>query len=96
MINVTCCNRDCGVDFGIPEHIERQARRDAGRRVVCPNGHGFVYQDSEPDRLRKEIERLNAQVVRKQEYVESLERENTTYLKRVRYWKGIAHRKGRK
>jgi hypothetical protein len=62
MITVHCIDRSCGVEFGIPEHVERQARRDPDRRICCPTGHPFIYQDSDPDRLRKRIEELEREV----------------------------------
>ena len=61
-VNVTCADLTCGVEFGIPEHIERQARRDSNRLVHCPNGHRFYYFDSEPEKLRKKISELESKV----------------------------------
>jgi hypothetical protein len=86
MISVTCVDRTCGVVFGIPEHIETQARRDHERMVHCPNGHRFYYTDSEPEKLRKQIASLEARLATA---LASRDR----YLTLERYWRGRAHRK---
>jgi hypothetical protein len=95
MVTVTCVHRSCGVSFGIPEHIEAQARRDPQRSVACPNGHTFVYVDSEPDKLRKRIVDLEATVERWKQATESEGRRTELQRRRTAYWKGIAHRKAR-
>ncbi len=93
MVTVTCIHRSCGVPFGIPEHIEQQARRDPQRSVICPNGHSFVYTDSEPDKLRKRIAELEQTVERWKEATMREERLTALAQRRASYWKGIAHRK---
>lgn len=95
MVTVTCIHRSCGVVFGIPEHIEAQARRDPERGVICPNGHTFIYKDGDPERLRKRIAELEQTVERWKASKENEERRTALAQRRVSYWKGIAHRRPR-
>jgi len=86
MVTVVCVNRTCGVVFGIPEHIEEQARRDHERSVICPNGHPFVYKQSEPERLRERIAFLEREL-------DEVRFSRDRYMTLERYWRGRAHRK---
>jgi hypothetical protein len=95
MVTVTCIDKKCGVPFGIPEHIEAQARRDPQRSIICPNGHSFVYVDSEPDRLRKRIADLEEDIARWKRVNENEERRTALQMRRAAYWKGIATRRAR-
>ena len=47
----------CAIDFGIGQDFQRRRREDH-ERFYCPNGHENVYpQESEAERLRRELER---------------------------------------
>jgi predicted nucleic acid-binding Zn-ribbon protein len=93
MVNVRCADLSCGVEFGIPEHVERQARGNSSRVVHCPNGHRFYYADSEPEKLRKRIEQLEQSMKNWSASCEAAELRTERALRTARYWQGIAHRK---
>lgn len=47
----------CGIRVAIPKSLYREAR-ERGHEVYCPIGHTFVWNETEADRLRAEVERL--------------------------------------
>jgi hypothetical protein len=48
----SCCS--CGVRFGVPEIIMGERRQNAGH-IYCPNGHRLGWNESDADRLRKQL-----------------------------------------
>jgi len=61
MKDLNCCK--CGTKFAIEDSIHA-ARMQDGEVFTCPNGHEQYFSPSENDKLKKEIERLNALVIR--------------------------------
>lgn len=55
---VTDC-ANCGVVFGIPKRMEEERRAD-GKVFYCPNGHSLSWKQTEADRLREQLERVDA------------------------------------
>src|SRR5262245_61380364 len=47
------CGR-CGIVFYVPEHW-RSDKQETHEGFYCPNGHCRVYQESEADRLRRQL-----------------------------------------
>lgn len=47
----------CGVEYAMPSHLLAEKRRNKGT-VYCPNGHTGSWSETEEDRLRKQVERL--------------------------------------
>jgi|SRR5665213_714052 len=87
MVNISCCDRTCGVVFGMPTHIYEQAKeKGKDRSFYCPNGHVQWFAESEQDRLRKQVESAEAGLNRWRENYDS-ERKGRIY------WQGQAHRK---
>lgn len=61
LVHETCCS--CGVLFGLEDGMRNQRIRDH-KTFYCPNGHPQSYTgDTEKERLRKENERLQSQLV---------------------------------
>ncbi len=56
---ITC--GQCGMTFGVPDHWLKQ-RRDNGGGFHCPNGHERVFRESEVNRLRGEIRRIESRL----------------------------------
>lgn len=48
-----CCA--CGMVFAVPKDWI-QSKRDLAGSFWCPNGHALNYQQSESDRLKKQLE----------------------------------------
>jgi hypothetical protein len=53
----TC--KSCGVLFALPREFTEQRRND-GQTWYCPNGHQWVYRDTEVMRLRRALEQQEA------------------------------------
>src|SRR5262245_38750575 len=63
----------CDVVFAMPERLMRELRQ-TGATFYCPRGHSMVYDDNENDRLRKQVERLQAQRVHADDQRKAAER----------------------
>lgn len=87
MVNVACCNKTCGVVFGMPDHIYEQGRAQGkARPFYCPNGHDQWYTESAEDVQRKRADAAEAQSKR---WRDSYDSERKSRI----YWQGQAHRK---
>lgn len=53
--SITCCNCQCL--FAVPAGV-RKKWVESGANFYCPNGHVQHYTESDTQRLRKQIERL--------------------------------------
>lgn len=61
LVRQVCCDVTCGVVFGLPQHVNAQARAlGMARTFSCPNGHKQGYQETEVDRLKKRVVSLEA------------------------------------
>lgn len=91
-----CIDPTCGVVFYAPEHIEQQAVRIGEKRTVtCPNGHGYHYQQSEADKLKDKVTRLEREVAAAID-ARTANARLAEHQRRVAiYWKGIATRRKR-
>lgn len=85
MTNVSCATLECGVVFGLPEHIYNQAKENPGRWFWCPNGHRQHYS-------RDALAELRAEVERKQATINRLSGSVTQRDKTISYWRGIVTR----
>jgi hypothetical protein len=69
-----CCN--CGVTFAFPADLMRMAReKGPNKTFYCPNGHPQHFTTSEVDRLKKQLERKEAELAeahREAEYQRTL------------------------
>lgn len=88
MITIVCCDKKCGVAFGLPEHIYNQARNEPSRWFQCPNGHEQHYTESEAERLKRRVADLEIKLAESQS-------QRLRNWRTANYWKGIAHRKAR-
>ena len=52
----TCCNKECGVSFGIPSDLYKRLKA-TGNWFYCPNGHSQHYTETTEQKLRREIEK---------------------------------------
>lgn len=55
MYTETCCV--CGVEFGIPETIQK-ARLVDGKLFYCPNGHDQYYADCQIAKMERCVDEL--------------------------------------
>lgn len=86
----TCCTVTCGVRFAIPEHVYQQARRLGEKRSFsCPNGHAQFYRETEEERLKQRVERLERELA-------DVRASWASNMKSIIYWKGMATRWKRK
>lgn len=53
LVTEECCT--CGMVFAMPEHFQKQMRKTKAY-FHCPNGHAQHYNQSDADKLRKELE----------------------------------------
>lgn len=60
----------CDVLFGLSRTMYEQRKRD-GETFYCPNEHAQHWRETEADRLRKEVERLQQRIARKDEEIEA-------------------------
>lgn len=67
-LTVTSCW--CGISVAIPSQLYAEAQR-RHTSIYCPVGHTFVYSNTETDRLKAEVERLQNTVARKDSEVAS-------------------------
>jgi hypothetical protein len=56
-----CVN--CGVPFGMPRSLD-ESFRQSGKSFCCPNGHWQSYSETVEVKLRKELERREAELLR--------------------------------
>ena len=92
MKEIICANLECGIVFGIPDHVYAQARRLSTRAMVCPNGHRSFYTESEEDRLKVTMAAQEAEISRLRENWDRLDKTNAALNRTISYWKGRAHR----
>lgn len=45
----------CGIPFAAPDYFWSQRKRD-GQGYYCPNGHSWVYTETEAIRLQKQLD----------------------------------------
>jgi hypothetical protein len=92
MRTIVCANKECGVEFGIPDHIYAQACNHADRAMVCPNGHRSFYLESAADKLKKQVDRLESDVARFRGYTADRDVRISRMERTIAYWKSRAHR----
>ena len=62
LVAITCCNSECGITFAVPEHWQRQKRRDHSW-WYCPNGHHQHYPaQSDIEKAKAEAEQLRSRL----------------------------------
>lgn len=72
---IECAN--CGVAFGITEFYEKRRREDH-QGFFCPSGHSNVYYgETEAEKLRKEVARLQTEKEHKDAHIRDLEKTST-------------------
>lgn len=47
----------CGIPFAAPDYFWSQRKRD-GEGYYCPNGHSWIFTETEAARLKKEVDQL--------------------------------------
>lgn len=57
-VSITCCNKECHVDFVLSQGHYDKCKNDNNLYFYCPNGHRQHFRDSETDKLRRERDRL--------------------------------------
>ena len=73
---VTCCHKECGIDFWVPDGWYNLRQHD-GVRFTCPNGHSQWFGESSEDELRQERDRLKQRLAQKDdEIAEEREKKN--------------------
>ena len=45
----------CGIHLAIPDSLYNEAQRNHKKDVYCPLGHSFIYNDSENERLKRDL-----------------------------------------
>lgn len=71
-LHVLSCAR-CGMLFGIPQDFE-QRRRNDHQEFVCPSGHTNYYpQESEAERLTRELKQKNDELARQRAHADQRE-----------------------
>lgn len=58
----------CGVEFQMPTRLYEERARDK-ESFYCPNGHPRCFRESESERLRRENNRLQQQLARKDDEI---------------------------
>jgi len=87
VVNISCCNKTCGVVFGMPDHIYEQGKaQGTARPWFCPNGHKQWFLGSEEEKQKRRADAAEAQSSR---WRESYNSERKSRI----YWQGQAHRK---
>lgn len=66
-----CCA--CGTVFGVDNRLD-DMRRDDGKNIYCPNGHGQSYRETEASRLKKQLEEEQAKLANAQFELMTLEK----------------------
>ena len=64
LVVVTCI--DCGAPFGISDALHRHFRK-TGETFYCPSGHSQCYRETDEARYNKQLDQLNAQIIRAKE-----------------------------
>jgi hypothetical protein len=80
----------CGVLYAIPQQLDDEMHRDNrnGEGAYCPNGHCWIYTESEKQRLAKIKAQLASAEEAKEEYRRQLESEKKRFSnlqKRIKY-----------
>lgn len=83
----------CGVLFAMPQYLKRKAR-EGGNRVTfyCPNGHGQSYIETEIDRLKRQLEAKDAEIVRERNEASLARSRQSSAEHRERAAKGVTTR----
>lgn len=76
LIEITCCNKECHVTFGLSQGHYNKCKADSTRLFYCPNGHSQYFSDSETDKLRRENERLRQNAAYLEERAQNINRRN--------------------
>jgi hypothetical protein len=93
MKTIRCCAIDCGVVFGLPDHVYEQSIALGEKRVFwCPNGHSQWFKESEAYRLTARLKRTEADLEGARGRVNRLEDKVASRDRTVSYWKGIVTR----
>jgi hypothetical protein len=69
---------ECGIQFAVPSAwiaIRRRGTENEHRGFTCPNGHTRVFQETEVERLRRELAAKEEQLAREREAKERAEKE---------------------
>jgi len=79
----------CGVTYGIDEAIRQRKQRDGGN-YYCTNGHSLHYTETEIDRERKRVERLERDIKWNREMRQGAERQRDVAQRQAAAHKGVA------
>lgn len=81
LTTIECAN--CGIPFGISADFEKRRREDH-KGFMCPSGHSNVFpQETEAEKLKREVARLQTTVEHKEATISSL-RDQRAALERSR------------
>lgn len=58
VLETTICPT-CAMQFAMPERFLKERRSD-GKNFYCPSGHGQAFNDSEIEKLKKQLQQVNA------------------------------------
>lgn len=72
----------CGIDFAMPDWLYK-ARRDDGQAFWCPRGCRIGYTESEADRLRRQVKRLESRTVHLEDQRRAAEKSAAAYKGQV-------------
>lgn len=64
----------CGVEFCVPRDFDKKRRQD-GKTFHCPNGHSLSYRETELDRVRAQVRRLERRLDQRQNVISELRME---------------------
>jgi hypothetical protein len=73
--------RDCGIEFWVPTFWNK-LRVAQGGEYVCPNGHRWVYRESELVKTTRERDRLKQQMAHMEDQLRA-QKAQTTKAKKV-------------
>jgi predicted nucleic acid-binding Zn-ribbon protein len=77
----TVC-KSCGVTHALPSKL-LEGLQQTGGYYYCPNGHRWGWGDSEEDRLRKELKRIQTELIQVKDQLQASERETKRHKKRI-------------
>lgn len=79
----------CGVNFAVPEDFAANQRvKGAEAKFYCPGGHMLSFGESESVRLKRELERKDAELRRVSDLAQRREKENQQLYKTKRQLAG--------
>lgn len=78
---------DCAVEFALTARLHG-IRRGDGQNFYCPNGHINIYRESEADRLRKQLEAEQRNVIRARAQRDAAQREQAAAERSASAYKG--------